>query len=140
MIRLPPRSTRTDTLFPYTTLFRSAFEFLGGLRGRLQRAVAQRGVERAAATGARQNQRGGCWIRERDDVGGRDEVDALLHALAAFALQGFGHVRAQNRARVAVSRAWLAMKGGWRRWRRSASLSQSVQDMRWEEPQSEIKS
>src|SRR3546814_2169114 len=27
MIRLPPRSTRTDTLFPYTTLFRSHFHF-----------------------------------------------------------------------------------------------------------------
>src|SRR3546814_11076638 len=26
MIRRPPRSTRTDTLFPYTTLFRSARE------------------------------------------------------------------------------------------------------------------
>src|SRR3546814_15404279 len=26
MIRRPPRSTRTDTLFPYTTLFRSAFD------------------------------------------------------------------------------------------------------------------
>src|SRR3546814_20253338 len=26
MIRLPPRSTRTDTLFPYTTLFRSTTE------------------------------------------------------------------------------------------------------------------
>src|SRR3546814_7913946 len=25
MIRRPPRSTRTDTLFPYTTLFRSAW-------------------------------------------------------------------------------------------------------------------
>src|SRR3546814_12949118 len=25
MIRRPPRSTRTDTLFPYTTLFRSFF-------------------------------------------------------------------------------------------------------------------
>src|SRR3546814_3462447 len=25
MIRRPPRSTRTDTLFPYTTLFRSGF-------------------------------------------------------------------------------------------------------------------
>src|SRR3546814_20559007 len=25
MVRLPPRSTRSDTLFPYTTLFRSAF-------------------------------------------------------------------------------------------------------------------
>src|SRR3546814_2811758 len=28
MIRRPPRSTRTDTLFPYTTLFRSLAEFL----------------------------------------------------------------------------------------------------------------
>src|SRR3546814_7760400 len=26
MIRRPPRSTRTDTLFPYTTLFRSILE------------------------------------------------------------------------------------------------------------------
>src|SRR3546814_12645054 len=29
MIRRPPRSTRTDTLFPYTTLFRSASEIVG---------------------------------------------------------------------------------------------------------------
>src|SRR3546814_4437358 len=29
MIRRPPRSTRTDTLFPYTTLFRSVVR-LGG--------------------------------------------------------------------------------------------------------------
>src|SRR3546814_15993518 len=28
MIRRPPRSTRTDTLFPYTTLFRSLVSFL----------------------------------------------------------------------------------------------------------------
>src|SRR3546814_1001996 len=27
MIRRPPRSTRTDTLFPYTTLFRSAVSY-----------------------------------------------------------------------------------------------------------------
>src|SRR3546814_16340254 len=27
MIRRPPRSTRTDTLFPYTTLFRSTLRF-----------------------------------------------------------------------------------------------------------------
>src|SRR3546814_5292436 len=32
MIRRPPRSTRTDTLFPYTTLFRSA---VGRGRGQL---------------------------------------------------------------------------------------------------------
>src|SRR3546814_2544155 len=29
MIRRPPSSTRTDTLFPYTTLFRSAGWFVG---------------------------------------------------------------------------------------------------------------
>src|SRR3546814_9160335 len=29
MIRRPPRSTRTDTLFPYTTLFRSVSNTLG---------------------------------------------------------------------------------------------------------------
>src|SRR3546814_9652332 len=29
MIRPPPRSTRTDTLFPYTTLFRSSREITG---------------------------------------------------------------------------------------------------------------
>src|SRR3546814_21055448 len=36
MIRLPPRSTRTDTLFPYTTLFRSRVvphQDLSGRRG-----------------------------------------------------------------------------------------------------------
>src|SRR3546814_6636167 len=29
MIRRPPRSTRTDTLFPYTTLFRSVLQYNG---------------------------------------------------------------------------------------------------------------
>src|SRR3546814_7029236 len=33
MIRRPPRSTRTDTLFPYTTLFRSVYD-LAGVRGK----------------------------------------------------------------------------------------------------------
>src|SRR3546814_6788977 len=34
MIRRPPRSTRTDTLFPYTTLFRSAGRRSGRPGGR----------------------------------------------------------------------------------------------------------
>src|SRR3546814_20024833 len=33
MIRRPPRSTRTDTLFPYTTLFRSQDIGLGKIGG-----------------------------------------------------------------------------------------------------------
>src|SRR3546814_8786739 len=32
MIRRPPRSTRTDTLFPYTTLFRSGVAALPGAK------------------------------------------------------------------------------------------------------------
>src|SRR3546814_16130257 len=36
MIRRPPRSTRTDTLFPYTTLFRS--KIIIGLRHWMNRA------------------------------------------------------------------------------------------------------
>src|SRR3546814_7317419 len=37
MIRRPPRSTRTDTLFPYTTLFRSA-DGIFDVRGRPMRS------------------------------------------------------------------------------------------------------
>src|SRR3546814_15261503 len=48
MIRRPPRSTRTDTLFPYTTLFRSALDRLqrphhGGI-GVAARGSGGRGV------------------------------------------------------------------------------------------------
>src|SRR3546814_13892951 len=51
MIRRPPRSTRTDTLFPYTTLFRSA-------------VVAQRALQHEAAQGsddAPHRQRRAAW-------------------------------------------------------------------------------
>src|SRR3546814_10776538 len=44
MIRRPPRSTRTDTLFPYTTLFRSARslrERFGADPARGERLVAE---------------------------------------------------------------------------------------------------
>src|SRR3546814_15117137 len=33
MIRRPPRATRTATLFPYTTLFRSPLDGNGGMTG-----------------------------------------------------------------------------------------------------------
>src|SRR3546814_4541136 len=55
MIRRPPRSTRTDTLFPYTTLFRSAVVVH---RARRQRhwphrpaAADSRGAQSAACLG-----------------------------------------------------------------------------------------
>src|SRR3546814_15397971 len=57
MIRRPPRSTRTDTLFPYTTLFRSlatvAVRLEAGLAHHVLEALAhQRDVPRAPVVGA----------------------------------------------------------------------------------------
>src|SRR3546814_1407044 len=43
MIRRPPRSTRTDTLFPYTTLFRS------GVASGSRRGSGPRGIGRGPA-------------------------------------------------------------------------------------------
>src|SRR3546814_2215564 len=48
MIRRPPRSTRTDTLFPYTTLFRSVAGCDAAHNGRIAAlAVRQHAVVRA---------------------------------------------------------------------------------------------
>src|SRR3546814_9223629 len=48
MLRRPPRSTRTDTLFPYTTLFRS--NEVGLSAQQHQALLAIRGAEDAKAT------------------------------------------------------------------------------------------
>src|SRR3546814_15275881 len=83
MIRLPPRSTRTDTLFPYTTLFRSVHpaageapqqEAVDGAEGELAAlgtlARARHGVEQPGDLGA-------------GEVGVEQQGGALPH-------QGFG--------------------------------------------------
>src|SRR3546814_7271759 len=74
MIRRPPRSTRTDTLFPYTTLVRSTVADLAGVRGivdALQRIEA--GSERP---------------EDFDAVGERWDIHAQLHqALSAMTLE-----------------------------------------------------
>src|SRR3546814_7378664 len=65
MIRRPPRSTRTDTLFPYTTLFRShaslrdsrARRTEGAQTGCFRGAVQRRLVDRTAGQGLRAGQR-----------------------------------------------------------------------------------
>src|SRR3546814_4288575 len=52
MIRRPPRSTRTDTLFPYTTRFRSRRACAGGSHARVRGGVQPRRQSvRAAAPG-----------------------------------------------------------------------------------------
>src|SRR3546814_9571482 len=68
MIRRPPRSTRTDTLFPYTTLFRSDH--------RLGIAVADQRFGRAVAGGGD----GVTDARLADILHTRDEVAHLADA------------------------------------------------------------
>src|SRR3546814_6844844 len=59
MIRRPPRSTRTDTLFPYTTLFRSLAEL-----GVWQRAPLV--VPASAASEEEEHEHGGIFGRNTE--------------------------------------------------------------------------
>src|SRR3546814_5981038 len=80
MIRRPPRSTRTDTLFPYTTLFRSAEGRAGGVddgekeEGRDREAQVVEG-HRIAPVDAEQRRRGDAGIA----VEAVEEVVVLTH-------------------------------------------------------------
>src|SRR3546814_14293509 len=58
MIRRPPRSTRTDTLFPYTTLFRSFVRPTADLDAGQPLARFLENLDDFAATGDRRVERG----------------------------------------------------------------------------------
>src|SRR3546814_3217714 len=51
MIRRPPRSTRTDTLFPYTTLFRSLRQALGSCGRHMRHRCFARNDRRGSQAG-----------------------------------------------------------------------------------------
>src|SRR3546814_1415344 len=74
MIRRPPRSTRTDTLFPYTTLFRS------------------RGPGEADADHRKQQPVRVADEQEREQAGSTErEVDHVAHAQAELSHQQRDH-------------------------------------------------
>src|SRR3546814_17739066 len=99
MIRRPPRSTRTDTLFPYTTLFRSKPERERGNFGQLHRALDRRMAaknlfdqRRSGARHAEDEDGVGCRIarsgargKELWSAGGDDRVDGLARFGGALA-------------------------------------------------------
>src|SRR3546814_10803542 len=82
MIRRPPRSTRTDTLFPYTTLFRSprtaVREFPCHVGERLRALQDSRQCRLRPRLGLRRRLRIG-------RIGGEEDVGALIKILAAEA-------------------------------------------------------
>src|SRR3546814_11013486 len=87
MIRRPPRSTRTDTLFPYTTLFRSV--------RRSRRARAAR-VGRPAIADR----------RDRDPRRGRQGVAGWRARRNLCARRtGFGRIQGTQRTRREIGRA-----------------------------------
>src|SRR3546814_12718184 len=82
MIRLPPRSTRTDTLFPYTTLFRSQDGPPTGLHGVFSgdiRVVGHSRDGRAVIMGV---------IHPGEWVGYLSCLDGLPHAYSGIARYG----------------------------------------------------
>src|SRR3546814_17995419 len=91
MIRRPPRSTRTDTLFPYTTLFRS--------RGGVERFVAEGARVVIADIDAEAGEAlaaslGDAAAFQQTDVTDADQVQALVD----FTVGHFGglHVMSNN--------------------------------------------
>src|SRR3546814_12113575 len=78
MIRRPPRSTRTDTRFPYTTLFRSAVSVLLDGRHDLQierRTLQPRGIQSVLALFADPRQHQEAAVRDRLSEVARDDDD-----------------------------------------------------------------
>src|SRR3546814_12018183 len=71
MIRRPPRSTRTDTLFPYTTLFRSERTFLTKLAVAVGPVPGTPGA--AGAQGALLSQRHAIDTLAQSERNGRSE-------------------------------------------------------------------
>src|SRR3546814_5201118 len=88
MIRRPPRSTRTDTLFPYTTLFRSG---LDGGEPRLVQILGDRalrpvgGVDDVAEAGGALGARPVVQLRSEEHT---SELQSLMRiSYAVFCLK-----------------------------------------------------
>src|SRR3546814_20231005 len=93
MIRRPPRVTRTDPLFPYTTLFRST----GALRAKACRLRRK--------TGAALRRKAEPTLAQRDDKDGRPGYGPIMHGPLSIP-----HHRGLATCRAAVSSRWRAAR------------------------------
>src|SRR3546814_9953542 len=105
MRRRPPRATRTDTLFPYTTLFRSIAcrspgvsvdPRRGHCQGRSARAAA-RGRQHVEAARARRRRRQGSVGRARRGDGRSEEHTSELQSLMRISYAVFCLTKKTNR-------------------------------------------
>src|SRR3546814_11409356 len=111
MCRRPPRSTLTDTLFPYTTLFRSVVGVEAELADAVEDLFAQRAGKRVAVAVAGQRAHEGrrvVALQHAGDVeqvlGAQDVVGGVrgrvFGGLARGLLAGLGLARAPDRKSV----------------------------------------
>src|SRR3546814_20856675 len=94
MTRRPPRSTRTDTLFPYTTLFRSPLEHA-------EHVVGDQNLPVALRRGADADGRAGDLLRDLD----RDRFEHALDDDREGAGLGDGDRVLDDRARFLLALA-----------------------------------
>src|SRR3546814_11780606 len=122
MIRRPPRSTRTDTLFPYTTLFRSLRVEGGDVGGDDIAALVLRFIEREVGVAGQRLDRRAVGRADREaDAGAAEELMIVDHIGAAdrgddSLREAFGVARRGNI--VEIGRASCRASGG-----QSVSLS-----------------
>src|SRR3546814_7375870 len=97
MIRRPPRSTRTDTLFPYTTLFRSyRLHEVGGLQ--LHEAQVDPSLAASRHPADQFDQEQGC---QHDAIGREGEAG---EGFQRYPAQHQGHARKYGEANGLVDR------------------------------------
>src|SRR3546814_5317833 len=91
MIRRPPRSTRTDTLLPYTTLFRSTFATrVAASTGAAMSACILAGL--ATLSGPKHGGAGAAlesFLLEANSIGADTAIERWL--ARGHGLPGFGH-------------------------------------------------
>src|SRR3546814_11791804 len=104
MIRRPPRSTRTDTLFPYTPLFRSRGRYACRMSHRLARIVSILGHPLVSLPVA-------ALLLTANQGAGPARLSALVLGLGAIALGVMGYSRWQVR-RQQIGRA-ACREGVW---------------------------
>src|SRR3546814_4340119 len=91
MIRRPPRSTRTDTLFPYTTLFRSMYGTLYDVHSVVDACEKQYpGKGKDISVLWRQKQLEYAWLRRSEEH--TSELQSLMRiSYAVFCLKKKTH-------------------------------------------------
>src|SRR3546814_2550813 len=83
MIRRPPRSTRTDTLFPYTTLFRSILARIARVEKQANLSAPRRFLDPLAA----REQRPGARLEPRSEEHTSELQSLMRISYAVFCLK-----------------------------------------------------